>query len=344
MGRNPLRRLALTLVKIALSVGILAFLIVRAAKESAFEDLTRQSKHWGLLAAAAGVCFAAVVLTLIRWFWLVRALELPFRLHEALRLGFLGYLFNLAPMGIVGGDLLKAVMLARRQPGRRAEAVASVLMDRLLGLYVLFLVASAAIFLTGLWRTDVPSVRIACQTAMGLTVAGTVFMAVLLLPDATRGRSTEWFGRLPYVGHSLKRLIEAVRMYRLKLPTLAAAFVASIAIHSLFSVGVYLVACGLYEHVHSVGMHFVIIPLSAATGVLPITMGPFEGVLALLYKGIPLPGAPAEVAANLFGQGVAVALAYRIITVLIAAVGACYYLGSRQEVAEVVHEAELAET
>ena len=40
------------------------------------------------------------------------------------------------------------------------------------------------------------------------------------------------------------------------------------------------------------------------------------------------------------GQGLIVALAYRIITVLIAAVGICYYLGSRQEVAEVIEEAE----
>jgi len=43
------------------------------------------------------------------------------------------------------------------------------------------------------------------------------------------------------------------------------------------------------------------------------------------------------------GQGFVVALGYRIATVLIAAVGVCYYLGSRQEVAEVMHEAEAAQ-
>ena len=40
------------------------------------------------------------------------------------------------------------------------------------------------------------------------------------------------------------------------------------------------------------------------------------------------------------GQGLVVAFGYRIITVLIAMVGACYYLGSRQEVSEVLHETE----
>ena len=59
-----------------------------------------------------------MLLTFIRWYYLVRALDLPFTLREALRLGFLGYLFNLMPMGIVGGDLLKAVMLGPAAPGR----------------------------------------------------------------------------------------------------------------------------------------------------------------------------------------------------------------------------------
>ena len=34
------------------------------------------------------------------------------------------------------------------------------------------------------------------------------------------------------------------------------------------------------------------------------------------------------------------ALAYRLITLLIAALGVFYYLGNRREMAEVIHEAE----
>ena len=66
---------------------------------------------------------------------------------DAMRIGFIGYLFNLAPMGIVGGDLLKAWMLAREKPGNRAKALASVVVDRIIGLYVLFLVAAAGVFI-----------------------------------------------------------------------------------------------------------------------------------------------------------------------------------------------------
>jgi uncharacterized membrane protein YbhN (UPF0104 family) len=341
-----LRKLTVTLVKIAISLGILALLVDQAQKNNVFEDLVRQPKRWGLLAAACGVCFVAVLITLVRWYWLVRALDLPLRLREALRLGFLGYLFNLAPMGIVGGDLLKAVMLARRQPGHRAEAVATVFMDRLIGLYVLFLVASTAILLTGLWQSGTPDVRFACQAALALTAAGTVFVVILLMPDATRGKALEWYGRFPYVGRALKRLIESVRMYRFRLGTLAVSAVASVAVHGLFTLGVYLIARGLFDgssrtdfqsvRVQPLATQFVAYPLSSATGVLPLPMGPFEAVLDLLYADIPLADALPGQDHIPRGQGLVVALGYRIVSVLIAAVGVCYYLGSRQEVAEVI--------
>jgi len=117
----------------------------------------------------------------------------------------------------------------------------------------------------------------------------------------------------------------------------------TVAVHSLFALGIYLIARGLFEPVQPLGMHFVVVPLSMATGVLPIQMGPFELVLNELYASIPLPNAPPGHDHILPGQGFVVALGYRIATVLIAAVGVCYYLGSRQEVAEVMHEAEAAQ-
>ena len=79
-------------------------------------------------------------MTFVRWYLLVRALQLQFRLVDAFRLGFLGYLFNFVVVGSVGGDLFKAIFIAREQPGRRAEAVATVLVDRIVGVYALVLV------------------------------------------------------------------------------------------------------------------------------------------------------------------------------------------------------------
>lgn len=331
-----MKKIIISLLKIAISVAILAYLVRDALNNQAFDQLQQQPKHWGLLAAAWVVCGSAVLLTLLRWYYLVRALQLPFRLRDALRLGFLGYLANFAPLGIVGGDLLKSVMLAREQPGRRTQAVATVVVDRVIGLYMLFVVASAAILATGFWQSRSATVQLICQAALLLTAVGTVGVAMLFVPGMTHGRLSELLGRLPYVGPTLRQLIGAVRMYRQKTHVLIAAALMSIAVHGLFTTGVFLIASGLYQHVPSFGMHFVLSPLSAVTGVLPVNVGPFELVLNILYAHAPTPAG----AIIHPGQGFVVALGYRIITVLIAAVGICYYLRSRQEVAEVLQQAE----
>ncbi len=66
---------------------------------------------------------------------------------EAFRLGSICFLLSFVSAGSVGGDLFKAVFLARRRPGKRVEAVASVLVDRGVGLYGLLLVVAAALLL-----------------------------------------------------------------------------------------------------------------------------------------------------------------------------------------------------
>ena len=68
---------------------------------------------------------------------------------------------------------------------------------------------------------------------------------------------------------------------------------------------------------------------------IPVPLVPFQLVLDFLYTHVPVAGPPIIV-----GQGLVVALVYRLITLLIAALGAFDYLGNRREMAEVIHEAE----
>ncbi len=330
-----MKRLLVTLLKVGVSVGILAWLFVEAQRNAVFYDLWERPKRWGLLGAACGLEFLAVLVTLVRWHFLVRALGVTLSLRETLRIGFLGYLFNLAPMGIVGGDLLKAVMLAHRQPECRAESVATVFVDRALGLYVLFLVASGAMIVTGFWHAADTAVPLVCKATLAVTGVATVAMAAALGPDLTRGKSTELVRTIPYLGPPLAKLIIAVRMYRHQLPTLALAAAMSVAVHTLFATAVYLIGAGLYDAHHTLGTNLVVSPISAVTGVLPINLGPFEGVLNFLYTAVPLPDGSRMAS----GQGLVVALGYRIGTVLVAAIGLAYYVAARQEVAELMEEA-----
>ena len=101
-----MKKLLITLVKIGISVGIIAYLIhdavgtETAEGENIFRQLVEQPKNWGMLAMACLFCGAAVTMTLIRWWYLVRTLGVSLTFRDALRIGYLGYLFNLAPMGM----------------------------------------------------------------------------------------------------------------------------------------------------------------------------------------------------------------------------------------------------
>ncbi|MHB8897601.1 MAG: hypothetical protein ACYC6Y_02520, partial [Thermoguttaceae bacterium] len=142
--------------------------------------------------------------------------------------------------------------------------------------------------------------------------------------------------RIPLVGGLLEKINSALAMYRRRWPVILAAGLMSVAVHSFFTVGIFLICNALYESVPTLAMHFVISPLSAATGVIPLPAGPLEGGLNWLYTEVPaVSGATIS-----SGQGLVIALTYRILTVVIAAVGFGCYLASRQEVAEILHEVD----
>lgn len=331
-------------LKVALSAAIIGYLVYDATQtESAehgnvFSNLVHQPKRWDVLAAAWACCAGAVLLTFIRWWHLVRALDVPLRFRDSIRISFWGYLFNLAPLGIVGGDLIKTVMLDREHPKQRAKALASVLADRVIGLYILFVVVTAAILLTGFWRIDNSDIRWICKLTFIITGAATVGLFVVLGPDATDGRVIRAIGRIRRVGPPLESLINAVRMYSSKPLALTLSSIMTIGVHCLFALGCFFIACGLPGDHLSMANHFVVVPLSSATGVLPLPMGPFEAVLEFFYMNVP--SAPLHIVA---GQGLLVALVYRFITLLIASLGIFYYLGNRRELTEAMHEAEVEE-
>ncbi|MFZ5832103.1 MAG: lysylphosphatidylglycerol synthase transmembrane domain-containing protein [Planctomycetota bacterium] len=333
-----MKRHLITLLKVVVSVGILAFLGYRASQDNAFGDLRDRffdpGFNWWLLGAAWLACGIAVEFTIVRWWVLVRALRMPIGLAEAHRVGFLGYLFNLAPMGVVGGDVLKAVLLARHLSGRRTQALATVIVDRVIGLYMLFVVASAAVWFTGLLQHPNENVRYVAQGTLWTLLIFTTVLVVPFIPGVTDGPLARQLQRLPYIGAPLGHFIDAVHMYRRNLGVLALTVVMSVFVHTFFAIGIYLITLGIYGGdvaQLSLAGEFVVSPLSAATGVIPVSVGPMEAVLDLLYVGV---------FGMAKGQGFVVALGYRIVTLLIAMVGVGYYLTSREELTEAMHEAE----
>ena len=334
-----MKKIVITLLKFAVSFAILGYLFHE--NRDTFDQLLDQPKEWNQLALAWLLVMLIAVGTFSRWYFLVRALRLQFSMRDALRLGFLGFLFNFLSLGIAGGDLIRIVFLAREQKGKRTEAIATVVLDRLLGLYAMMMVATVAFLSVNLYQLSVrdpellAAVQLIGQVAVILTAAGTIALCIAFWPGMAASKSWDSLARIPLVGNTLQRLVITVRTYQKNPGTLLLAIFMSVGVHVIFCVAIYLIARGLLGDSPSLSTHFVIVPIANAANAVPLPggLGAFEAALTAVYNAVSAEGA-------LEGQGLIVAVSYRLITLTVAVVGVFYWIAGRRQVAELLKEAQ----
>jgi uncharacterized membrane protein YbhN (UPF0104 family) len=238
----------------------------------------------------------ALSLQLLRWYYLVRALDLPFTVRNAFRLGLVGVFYNTFLPGSVGGDLLKAYFLAREHPERKTRAVATVIMDRALGLFGLILFT--AVLGSAAWaggdanivaNPGLQDLITTMATIAGASIAG--FLLLGLLPQRRVDRFAGRLKSIPKLGVSLSEFWYAIWMYRQRLRTVALGVGLSALAHFglVFS---FHAASKVFPPANpdqqaTLAEHMVIAPMGFIVQALPISpggVGVGEAAFAGLYK------------------------------------------------------------
>jgi glycosyltransferase 2 family protein len=338
---SHLRRTIVTAVKLTLGVAILGFLVIKG--RDAFSELSAKSIVWPMLAAAMLCTLCTATLSFVRWHILIRALGIDVRLIDTLRLGALGYALNYVSLGSIGGDFFKAIFLAHGQPGRRTEAIATVVADRVMGLLTMLLLASIGILSSGLLNVDSPKLQILCRGILLFAAVGwTGFLLLLSVSALTGPWVRQQALRLRFTGKIVVRLLETVQVYRGQKPSLVAAFGVSIIMALCYVTSFYLVARGLPINEPPWSEHLVIVPVSSLVGAIPMTpsgLGTTEAAFEELYQWMPGSEGIKK------GDGSLVAIGRRATDIVVALVGMMFYLTHRREMREVLAEAEeLAES
>jgi len=327
-----MKKFALFLLKLLLIAGIFAFLFWQAAQKDSFAKLfTWENKHWDFLLWSFFWQIVAISITFVRWKWLVTVLGVPFTYRDGFRLGFLGLMMNLAPMGIVGGDGIKAYMLAQKNPDHRAKSLASVVVDRIVGLIGLFFLATFLAYWTGFAFRKESLARGASQLVFWLTGIAVVGIGVIFLPFFSKGHFERLVDRIPFYGPVLVKLAQALLLYRNHKLCLAASTFVSLFVHLANGLSLYCVAKGLLSAVPTVQEHLVVSPIANLTAMIPLAAGPYEIVLDQLY---PLLSGECQT------EGLFVALGFRFVSIIAAAIGILYYLASKGEIRQAVREEE----
>jgi glycosyltransferase 2 family protein len=130
----------------------------------------------GLLAFGIFIFGPISLISITRWWYLLRSVEIPIPFKEAFRLSFIGFFFNSAVPGMTGGDIIKAFYIAKLKPDMKVRAFMSVLVDRVIGLFALGLLSGLVL----LFRIDDPEFRIAAWIVYTFLGACILFGAIFL--------------------------------------------------------------------------------------------------------------------------------------------------------------------
>jgi uncharacterized protein (TIRG00374 family) len=306
-------------LQLALSLTLLAWLANRVGFDVVFETLASVSWRWYLPAFLLFI--GNLLLRAYRWHVLVKALEQSVPYGRLVYLYFLGFFFNnFIPSGF-GGDVIKVLAL-RQDQGQGAQALSSVVMDRLTGL-----IGSTSIALVALAWNGILSWFTGSRTQLNLPSPLLVIIALISVGVPAGFLLIRWIDPLELLGNhlpfarrvttspGLQRFVRTIRSYP---PT---ALLKALSVSLPFTVGLvaiqYAIARALAVDV-TLYLFFLFVPIIAIVNTLPISfngLGMREGVYQLLFVPAGVPSASA----------IAMSLAFYFLRVAAGLIGGLLY-------------------
>ncbi len=202
---------------------------------------------------------------------------------QMLKLTLMGYFFNFAMPGGVGGDLIKGFYLAK-QSTNRTFAVISILVDRIIGLYCMLLAAVLVMILDIDHIMSITQLKLIFYTMSALTLGITVFFAL-----AWSHRIQKYIQpilvkihALP-LGATLVKVYEAISSYRHHKRTIILAGVYSVIGQGASMLLFYFVGVKLGIDLNA-RAYVIVPPIGFIVTALPLTPGGVGvGQTAFLY-------------------------------------------------------------
>jgi len=292
-------------------------------------EVFERKLDFSLLVLAMFIYLVGLMLTFGRWYLLVRAIEPRFRPRTTLVLGFIGNVFNLVIPGAVGGDLIKAAYLVKMHI-KKTQAIASMVIDRILGLLGLFVLATIAGVVA--WSQSNGEVRTLIgfawmMTALSFFVLFAIFARLLsrLFPSLKGGHTP--------ISVLMAELNEMSSTYSKRPGLVAGTLLLSIFVHTLNVIAFFIVGKMLFGDAMTttLAQHFLMVPLTLFTMVVPIPFGALglsEGISDQLFKLVNHP------------SGALAMMGFRILMYSSGLIGACVYLAHLKEVRSLSEQAE----
>jgi hypothetical protein len=206
------------------------------------------------------------VITGLRWYSLLKILQIDLGAGRAMVLNMVGAFYNTFMPGSTGGDLLKAYYAAKHAPNQRTGAVMSVLVDRVIGLVALVILGGT---MAAMQWTEPACRQVAIASGAVVVLLG-IGLTVFYHPALRR-----WTGmafvlqRLP-LQRQVAKAVQTMEIYRTRPWTVLGTLVATFPVHATVVISAMLAgkAFGLPL---SPLYYWVVVPVVVLSGSIPIS-------------------------------------------------------------------------
>lgn len=271
-----------------------SFLILAYMVRSGRLDLTKVREgfsHLPYLIGSVALVLTAIGLSLYRWGLLMRGLGIDFSGAQLLRYGMIGNFFNTTMPGAVSGDLIKGwYVLSDHKHQKRAPVLASILLDRVMGVFGLVIVSTSPVILFGSTVWEIPALHKVALGVLMLFAGVVVFFSYIQLSSwGPIAGLRVILGRLHSfkVGRAFLAAYDTLLSYRERPSVLFYALFLSVGTH-LCMVGVTFLCAQAMGENHLAPLHyFLLVPIGLLTTAIPIApagLGVGQVAFGALFK------------------------------------------------------------
>lgn len=286
---NFLKKVPSAILRLGVGVAIIVYLFYKMDMHGLATVLRESLHQWPWLFCGVMLCLIGLLIGIARWKIILDGRGLHMSWARVFCVFFIGQFFNAFLFGSTGGDLARAFYAVKETHHKKTEAVATVLIDRMIGLIILNLIAfvmlvARAGFYINHWVMHVPALIMLAMNVM--TAVGLV-----ILFNMHHLNNWPWLQRFtlhPVFGPQIKRMLISIYLYRRKQSVLIKTALLSLAIHLLIVVECYCLGRSFQIHLGLIA-YLTVIPTIMAIAALPITPGGLgirEGLSVALFSAL----------------------------------------------------------
>ncbi len=318
-GAAPATRHGMRLLRVAISVGLLYYILRSTSLQDIGAVFARALDRWPLLLVATVLPGLGTLAAVLRWRVLLRGLGARPSLGSLAHAYLVGHFFNQFLPSTIGGDMVRGWWM-KHTVDSPVQSLTVVGLDRVIGMVGICAVGLLAAVL----RPDTIRELPAFWAVLGLATLGLVFLALMSHPrTAALGRRLTVIPLFRPLQETGRTVYDALHTFRRKRAHLMAALLYSMILQLIIIGQFVLLSVAFDLPVSRTGLA-AIVPVVTLVSLLPLAIngiGLRESALAVL-------GAPLGLAV---GDAIALAWAFIFFTFLYALVGGGLYLVGRRD-------------